>query len=321
MKIRLIAAVCLLGCAVCSQAGTIRSDRPDSLYQDLAASPGYAGVGQFIGTTSNSSFAASGTLIAPDWVLTAAHVVDQATSLTFKIGGNSYAGSTWAYHSKWTGDLAAGYDIGLVKLSSVPGIAPAARYTGSSELGAVGTSAGYGMTGTGLTGAITFDSVKRAGQNVIDRYYSNRSNRIVISDFDNPNRPSDSAFGSSSPLDLEYLIAPGDSGGGLFVDLGSGPRLAGVHSFGTALDGLINSDYGDISGHTRVSVFNSWIDSILSGGSGVSGGGKGGKGRPFSANEMEFDAVWITAVPEPGSLALLLLGAVGLFAWRRSSRC
>ena len=147
----------------------------------------YAPVGQFIGSTSTSGFAASGTLIAPNWVLTAAHVVDQATSLNFKIGGNSYGASQWAYHSNWTGDLAAGYDIALVKLSTAPsGIAPATRYTGSDELGRIGTSVGYGKTGTGLTGAITFDGLKRAGENVIDRFYSGGNKRIFLSDFDNP---------------------------------------------------------------------------------------------------------------------------------------
>jgi Trypsin len=241
-------------------------------------------------------------------------VVDQAAALTFNIGGGSYAASQWAYHSNWTGDLAAGYDIAIVKLSTAPiSVAPALRYTGSDELGRIGTSVGFGKTGTGLTGAITFDGLKRAGENVIDRFYSGGNKRIFLSDFDNPTNSSDSSSGSSTPLNLEYLIAPGDSGGGVFVDFGSGPRLTGVHSFGTARDGLINFDYGDISGHTRVSLFNSWIDSIIAGGSGgSSGGGKGGKGRRFTSNELEFEAVWAIAVPEPNSLGLLLLGACGL---------
>jgi hypothetical protein len=303
-----------------AHSGVIRDDRSDSLYQSLAASSAYAGVGQFVGTTATYGFAASGTLIAPDWVLTAAHVVDQATSLSFNIGGSSYSASKWAYNSKWTGDLAAGYDIALVKLSSSPGVASATRYTGSSELGAIGTSVGYGKTGTGLSGAVTFDGLKRAGQNVIDRFYSNRNDRILLSDFDSPTNPSESSYGPSTPLNLEYLIAPGDSGGGLFVDFGNGPVLAGVHSFGSARDGLVDSDYGDMSGHTRVSAFNSWIDSILSGGSGgTSGGNKGGKGRPFTTEGFASDAVWMTAVPEPASF-LLIVGAIGVMMRQRLVR-
>jgi Trypsin len=314
MKASVRALICVIVCASSTYAGVVRDDRSDSLYQSLGASPSYASVGQFLGSTSASGFAASGTLIAPNWVLTAAHVVDQATSLTFNIGGSSYTASQWAYHSNWTGDLAAGYDIALVKLSTSPaGITPALRYTGSDELGRIGTSVGYGKTGTGLTGAITFDGLKRAGENVIDRFYSGGNKRIFLSDFDNPTNLSDSFSGSSIPLNLEYLIAPGDSGGGVFADFGSGPQLTGVHSFGMARDGVINFDYGDISGHTRVSLFNSWIDTMIgSGGGGGGGGGKGGKGRRFTGNEFGFDAVWAVAVPEPTALYLILLGTCGL---------
>jgi hypothetical protein len=319
MKPYALPLVCIIVSAAESQGGVVRDDRSDSLYQSLATSTSYAPVGQFIGSTSTAGFAASGTLIAPNWVLTAAHVVDQATSLTFKIGGNSYGASQWAYHSNWTGDLAAGYDIALVKLSTNPSnITPALRYTGSDELGRIGTSVGYGKTGTGLTGAITFDSLKRAGENVIDRFYSGGNKRIFLSDFDNPLNSSDSSSGSSTPLNLEYLIAPGDSGGGVFVDFGSGPRLAGVHSFGTARDGVIDFDYGDISGHTRVSQFNSWVDSIIGGGIGGGGsGGKGGKGRRFTGSDFEFDVVWAVAVPEPSCIGLFFLGTCGLVPLRK----
>ncbi len=290
------------------------------MYQSLGSSSGYVGVGQFVGTTSTNGFAASGTLIASDWVLTAAHVVDQATSLAFKIGGNSYSASQWAYYSKWTGDLSAGYDIALVKLSSSPGIAAATRYTGSNEIGAIGTSVGFGKTGTGLSGAVSFDGLKRGGQNVVDRYYSSRNDRVLVSDFDSPMSPNESAYGSSTPLNLEYLIAPGDSGGGLFVDFGNGPLLAGVHSFGSARDGLVDSDYGDMSGHTRISAFNSWIDSIIGGASGGgSGGNKAGKGRPYTTEGFA-DAVWVTAVPEPTSLLLLISAALGGMLTRRPVR-
>jgi hypothetical protein len=39
--------------------------------------------------------------------------------------------------------------------------------------------------------------------------------RILLADFDS-GRNADNNFGSRSPLKLESLIAPGDSGGGLF---------------------------------------------------------------------------------------------------------
>ena len=90
----------------------------------------------------------------------------------------------------------------------------------------------------------------------------------------------------------------------MFVDFGSGPLLAGVHSFGTARDGLINFDYGDISGHTRVSQFNSWIDSIMGSGSGGSGGGgKGGKGRRFTGASLNLTRYGLLPFQSPLHLA------------------
>jgi secreted trypsin-like serine protease len=56
--------------------------------------------------------------------------------------------------------------------------------------------------------------------------------------------------------ELEFLIASGDSGGGLFLD----GKLAGINSFVSAEDGKTNSSYGDESGHTRISLYREWIE-------------------------------------------------------------
>jgi hypothetical protein len=291
-----------------ARAVTIRADKSDSSYTSLAANSLYASVGRFDGATSTSGFIASGTLIAPDWVLTAGHVVDHATSLKFTIGGSSYLGATWTANPNWTGDLLAGYDIGLVHLDSAVNVKPAARYTGSAEQYQVGTAVGYGRTGTGITGATKFDGKKRAAQNVIDTL---QNSRLFLSDFDNPRTSWDNSMGSSQPLNLEGLIAPGDSGGGVFITTKAGTFLAGVNSFAGAWDGKVNSDYGDISGYTRVSAFNSWIDSII-GGSRAMAGGSGltsGAARPL-----------FETVPEPSTVVLLLMAAAALLAARRLRR-
>jgi len=78
VRISLICAgvVCLLGGSLhVSQAGTIRNDVGDSFYTSLAQQSVYDSVGFLTWSIGSSGYIASGTLIAPDWVLTAGHVV------------------------------------------------------------------------------------------------------------------------------------------------------------------------------------------------------------------------------------------------------
>jgi hypothetical protein len=136
---------CLIGLllATASQAGTIRDDRSDSLYLNLGAN--YPSVGQIRGTDATSSFAASAVLISQNWALTAAHVTSGASSLTFNVGGNSYAASALVTNPNWSGSLSNGYDVGLIYFgSAITNVAPATRYTGSSEKGQTATYVGYG---------------------------------------------------------------------------------------------------------------------------------------------------------------------------------
>jgi hypothetical protein len=236
---------------------TIRDDQPDSSYLALAASMEYAPVGTFV---SNWGYTGSATLIAPDWVLTAAHMLVAASSGTFTINGTSYASTQLIGNPGWNeSNPFGGYDFGLVHLSSpVGGITPAALYTGSSDLGQIGTYVGYGLTGTGLTGWKTLDNQKRAFQNVIDGDFGNPS-LVLGSDFDNPHTTAYNVFGDATPLTLEGCVAPGDSGGGVFITVDSQTYLAGVISFVAATNGYANSSYGDLSGFGRVSAFVPWI--------------------------------------------------------------
>jgi hypothetical protein len=240
-----------------ASGATIRDDQPDSSYLSLAAQPDYAPVGKFQGSLTGSA-----TLIAADWVLTTAHLIVSGAS-TFTINGNSYTPSQWVVHPGWTGNAFNGFDLVLVRLNApVLGVTPASLYLGSSEVGAIGTFVGFGFTGTGLTGWQTLDNQKRAFQNVIDGDFGNPS-VLLGSDFDNPHTPADNDFGDPTALLLEGCVAPGDSGGGVFLYEDSQPYLAGVISFVAGRDGSGNSDYGDVSGFGRVSTFAPWIASVV----------------------------------------------------------
>src|SRR6185436_3328686 len=105
-------------------ASTVRHDRNQSDY--LSAGDFFTSVGRVDGfgtdpkTGQSFNYIASGTLIATDWVLTAAHVVDIAQTLSFTVNGTLYTADSWAANPNWTGDLTAGYDLGLFHLTAAP---------------------------------------------------------------------------------------------------------------------------------------------------------------------------------------------------------
>lgn len=295
------------------QAGTVRHDVADVNYTNLAAQTEYDPVGMMLFTNENGSFICSGVLITSEWVLTAGHCTDgtNITATTFTVGGSTYNAdlSSITPHPSFSRlNIFTGYDIGLFRLQTpVTNVTPAELYDGDSEVGLTGTSVGFGRTGTGLTGATLTHGTKRAGNNRIDNRggvieglvsFIGVSDRIIFADFDNESDTSTNLTGpTTAPIaeDLEYLIAGGDSGGGLYIedpDDGDAVKVAAVHSFGARVqdpDGLVgdidftlNSTYGELQGSTRVAPFIPWINGI---------------------------------VPEPGTLLILCIG--GLVAMRR----
>ncbi len=289
--------------AVPAQAIVVRDAQNDSLYRTLGSSTPYDSVGRFMGTTAKSGFLASGTLVAPEWVLTAAHVVDNAKTLSFSIGGQTYQVDRKVVYPGWNGDLWSGYDIGLVHLAKpVDNIRPAPLYTGSSELNHADTVVGFGKTGTGSSGDTKCDGKKRGAQNVISEI---EHKRLLVADFENPLPPGAVPLGYSHALPLEGLIAPGDSGGGLFITTASGTYLAGINSFVGSDFGAPRSVYGNFSGHTRVSAFSDWIEARIRGESPV-------LADPPEQADAKSQRMTVFPAPEPGSLAMLVVAVAML---------
>jgi len=260
-----IALVCLIagGWSESARAATVRHDVDFSAYNRYADLTHWQSVGKVTGNSATGRFSASGVMVRHNWILTAAHVVDDATSLTFTIGGKDYQAEGWATPDDWTGSLDRGGDIALVKLDrNITGFDFQPRYKQTEEMRRWGFSAGYGLGGTGLTGYQNGSSLtKRVGTNVIDWI---RGGKMLVTDFDNPNDRTDNTIGSTDLTTFETAIAPGDSGGPMFIWDGRRWRIAGIASFGWATnDGDPDSDYGDLSAYTRVSSYRDWIQDVL----------------------------------------------------------
>lgn len=274
MVFRLTLMTCLLGLFGTVQsplrAGMILDGVSDSLYTAHGAQ--FAAVGKVGG--------ASGVLIAPNWVLTAGHVAPA----NFTVGGQTYSVAESIKHPQFLAngnDINYGFDIALIRLSAnVVGVAPIPIYQGTNELGATISMVGYGATGVGSTGIAANPGTLRGGTNAVDGFYSfdngpsgqiGAVNGVLLTDFDAPTSFDATGrfntLGTPATTSLEYHLASGDSGGGAFLFEGGQWYVAGIHSFvdsqrnwtGKPGDSTLLFGYGAVSGMTRVSSFQSFI--------------------------------------------------------------
>ena len=312
----------LLGQMDFGRAGVIRNDVNDSVYTSLAAQSVYDSVGFLTWREGTSGYIASGTLISPEWVLTAGHVVggtnnsgagisEMIFGLSSSYDGMGVSALEWIPYTGWSssgGNLWNGVDLGLVRLSQpITSVTPAQIDFSTSPVGLLGTNVGYGRSGLGTGGMTTAAGTKRAGQNMIDARggmvttmgsgtlleldLRGISPTVLFQDFDNPTDLVASSIGSAIPVAQEYLIASGDSGGGLFINVGGVTKLVGVNSFLASLPYPwdttgAKADYGDLAGVVSVQSFENWIFTV-------------------------------TGVPEPSVVSLLFFGLGGLLLMRR----
>lgn len=190
-------------------------------------------------------FCASAVVIDKHHILTAAHVVKNYERCYVTIEDKKFELSDIVVHKDFENggfgiaDIAIGYSKQDFELDGYPPI-----YEGDDEQDKICSISGYGFTGNFVTGAKIFDNKKRAGSNRID--YINKDLLIC----------SASKKETQGYTQLEFLIASGDSGGGLFID----GKLAGINSCVMTVGKVANSKYDEESGHTRVSKFKGWIN-------------------------------------------------------------
>ncbi|CAN5476495.1 hypothetical protein BH18VER2_BH18VER2_14910 [soil metagenome] len=218
-----------------------------------------------------------GVLIAPQWVVTAAHAAPmQGMGEEVTIGGVAhnvervitYPGykrlpDALVKEALASGDpskvyafLASSDDIALIKLASpVKDVIPVALYRGKDEIGKTIELIGKGATGNGIDGQVPHGShrtILRHAFNVV----TGADARYLWYRFDPP----------PSGLPLEGILGSGDSGGPVLIEgeglkqlasLGSWSKYAPDHALQPGL-------YGQVVFNVRISSYIKWIESVMS---------------------------------------------------------
>lgn len=185
---------------------------------------------------------ASAVTIKPHWLLTAAHVVKDSTDNVAIVDGEAFQLAYVVWHKEFEEGKLGWHDIALCyspKDFNRKFYTP--LYRKADEVGKPVTIAGFGAHGTFATGATQLDSRRRAGHNKI----AAEENATLIC---LPRK--------QGRMALEFIIASGDSGGGLFI----GNELAGINSYVAAADKNPDSSYSDEAAFTRVSLYVDWIE-------------------------------------------------------------
>ncbi|MGF6416858.1 hypothetical protein ABH900_000319 [Stenotrophomonas sp. AN71] len=254
-------------------AVVIRDDVDDARYQiDASVFPALA----------DMPGEGHGVLIAPRWVVTAAHAAPmEGMGAVIAINGKAYGVERVFLHpgyrrmpealgkeamatgsaSKIHAFLAASDDIALIKLATpVSDVSSVALYRDAAEVTQVAVLIGKGATGNGAVGLVPGGSHRttlRRAYNAI----TGGNERYLWYRFDPP----------PQGLPLEGVLGNGDSGGPLVIDDRGTWQLVGLGSWITAVPehALEAGFYGQMVYNVRVSRYISWIERVMCEGDGA----------------------------------------------------
>lgn len=220
-----------------------------------------------------------GVLIAPQWVITAAHTIPLHSKLK-QIGINgkprdvervvTHAGYKTLPQELIDSAMASGEamlivvflassdDIALIKLAEpVTDVIPATLYEASVRPGEIVKIIGKGATGNGVAGysrgGPNRTELRRAYNEITSAY-----DRWFCYRFDEP----------SSALPLEGALGNGDSGSPVLVQVEDQWLLSGVASWKVVEGNVMTAKYGrygEVACNVRLSHYADWIKSVMSG--------------------------------------------------------
>jgi secreted trypsin-like serine protease len=217
-----------------------------------------------------------GVLIAPQWVVTAAHAVTwQSEIKQVTIAGVprdverlvihpgykkspqkllDQALATWDW-TLFRVLLSSSDDIALLKLAQpVTDVSPVAINKSDDEFGQIIEIIGKGATGNGVTG-YEFSSSRRTELRRAYNKVTSADGRWLCYMFDKP----------SDALPLEGGSGSGDSGGPVLLQTEKGLLLAGLTSWSDPQStNRTPGRYGQITCNVRLSHYKDWIESIIS---------------------------------------------------------